>query len=62
MQYTKCTITGKLRFPTEPVAKLELMRAQRLHTAQGRSKIEKRYFPCDCGGLHLTSWSSQHER
>lgn len=50
-----CALHGKLRMDTENEARLQLLRAQLLHTEQGKAKIEKRYYLCEDGGYHLTS-------
>lgn len=54
-----CVRHNKLRFDTENEAKLQLMRAQLLHTQQGKDRIEKRWYPCELGGFHLTSWEDK---
>jgi hypothetical protein len=54
-----CPRHNKLAFETENEARLQLMRAQLLHTEQGKAKIEKRFYPCELGGFHLTSWEDK---
>jgi hypothetical protein len=54
-----CVRHNKLRFETENEARLQLLRAQLLHTEQGKLKIEKRHYPCELGGFHLTSWEDK---
>lgn len=60
MNYGRCDASGKVKFPTAPIAMLELSKARKLHTAQGRSKIEERYHDCEyCNGYHLTSMKKE---
>lgn len=54
-----CPRHNKLRFVSEIEARLQLLRAQLLHTEQGKFKIEKRYYECELGGFHLTSWEDK---
>lgn len=54
-----CARHHKRTFKTEGEAKLQLLRAQLVHTEEGRAKIEKRFYECELGGFHLTSWESE---
>lgn len=54
-----CPRHSKRTFETENEAKLQLLRAQLVHTDEGKAKIEKRYFACELGGFHLTSWDDK---
>jgi hypothetical protein len=55
----KCPRHNKLTFQTENEARLQLMRAQLLHTEQGKDRVEKRWYECELGGYHLTSWDDK---
>lgn len=58
-RYDTCSRHNKLTFPDKGVAKLELVRAATLHESQGKEKIECRYYECELGGFHLTSWEDK---
>jgi hypothetical protein len=57
--YPTCPRHHKWTFPDPMTARLELVRAAALHTEQGKDKIEKRFFECELGGFHLTSWQDK---
>lgn len=56
---TFCPRHHKLTFLTENEARLQLVRAQALRAQGEWDKIEKRYYPCELGGFHLTSWEDK---
>jgi hypothetical protein len=54
-----CVRHHKLTFTTENEAKLQLVRAAALHEQQGKPKVECRFYACELGGFHLTSWADK---
>lgn len=54
-----CPRHHKLSLQTENEARLQLVRAAVLHEGQGKPKIEKRFYRCELGGFHLTSWEDK---
>lgn len=54
--YDVCPRHNKRRFESENEARLQLIRAQLVHTEEGRPRIEKRFYACELGGFHLTAF------